>query len=145
MRNPLIQKRIIAGLFFSLAYGGLAAQKAAPVTRKAYLEKGKALYLQYCLTCHQADGEGVPNLNPELTKTTYVLGDKKRLITWVLKGSTGKKLSIGGKVYNNNMPPQSALKDDEIAAILTYIRNAFGNKATAITAAQVKAVRAGTR
>ena len=145
MRKKLIQNSIIAGLFAVVPFCGAMAQTISAATLKSAMEKGKALYLQYCLTCHQADGEGVPNMNPSLTKTTYVLGDKKRLITWVLKGSTGTKLSINGKVYSNNMPPQSTLKDDEIAAILTYIRNDFGNKASVVTAAQVKAVRATTK
>lgn len=143
MDKLLPPKAVIAALLSVLCFYSSRAQTSpAP---KAVMEKGKSLYAQYCLTCHQPDGEGVPNMNPALTKTTYVLGDKKRLITWVLKGSTGTKLSIGGKVYSNNMPPQSTLKDEEIATVLTYVRNSFGNKASAVTAAQVKAVRAVTR
>lgn len=140
-----MQKGIIAAWFVILPFCSLQAQTVSTSTLKGAMVKGKALYLQYCLACHQPDGEGVPKINPSLIKTTYVLGDKKTLINWVLKGSTGAKLTINGKVYSNNMPPQSALKDDEIAYILTYIRNDFGNKASAITAAQVKEVRAANR
>ena len=105
------------------------------------LIKGKAVYQQYCLTCHQADGGGVPNLNPPLIKTTYVLGDQTRLINIILKGlSTG--VVIDDEEYTNPMPPLNILSDEQVANVLTYVRNNFQNKASAITASQVKAVRA---
>jgi mono/diheme cytochrome c family protein len=106
---------------------------------------GKDIYTKYCLTCHQQDGKGVPKLNPPLIHTSYVTGDTKTLITWVIKGSGEEKVPIDGIYYNNNMPPQSFLKDDELAKVLTYIRSSFGNKAGAVSSAEVKAVRAGTK
>lgn len=102
---------------------------------------GKDVYVKYCLTCHQQDGKGVPKLNPPLIKTSYVTGDTKNLITWVLQGSGEEKVPIDGNYYNNNMPPQSALKDEELAKVLTYIRSSWGNKAGAVSSAEVKAVR----
>ena len=112
---------------------------------KASIDRGQKLYETYCLTCHQEDGSGVPKLNPPLIKTSYVTGDKKRLVQWVLHGSSENKIAIDGKTYSNNMPPQNYLKDEEIADILTYIRNSFGNKASAVTPAEVKAIRAVTK
>ena len=106
---------------------------------------GKEIYTKYCLACHQQDGKGVPKLNPPLINTSYVTGDKKTLITWVLKGSGEEKVAIDGNFYNNNMPPQNFLKDDEMAKVLTYIRNSFGNKAGAVTSAEVKMVRSETK
>jgi len=106
---------------------------------------GKQLYTQYCLACHQEDGGGVPNLNPPLIETSYVLGDKKKLIAWVLQGSGNEKVPIDGKTYSNNMPSQAGLKDDEIAKILTYVRSHFGNKASGIAPAEVAAVRASLK
>ncbi len=103
---------------------------------------GKEIYTTYCLTCHQQDGKGVPKLNPPLVKTSFVAGDKKTLIEWVLLGSSEEKQPVEGVYYNNNMPPQNFLKDDELAKVLTYIRTSFGNKYSAVTAAEVKAVRA---
>ena len=111
-------------------------------TKQPTATTGKQLYAQYCLACHQEDGEGVPNMNPPLTQTSYVLGDKTKLIAWVLKGSGDQKLPIDGNTYSNNMPSQAGLKDDEIAKILTYVRSHFDNKASAITPDEVKAVRA---
>ena len=106
---------------------------------------GKDIYAKYCLTCHQQNGTGVPNLNPPLIKTSFVLGDKATLITWVHSGSAEEKVPIDGKYYNNNMPPQSFLKDEEMAAVLTYIRTNFGNKASVVTADDVKKVRAAIK
>ena len=108
---------------------------------KASRERGKAAYTVYCLACHQVDGEGVPRLNPPLIQTSYVTGDKKKLIQWVLKGST-ENIPIDGKKYSNNMAAQSNLTDLEIADVLTYVRKSFGNNSAPINEKEVKAVRA---
>jgi mono/diheme cytochrome c family protein len=105
---------------------------------------GKSVYVKYCLTCHQADGGGVPNMNPPLIKTSYVLGDKTRLIKVVLNGFS-ENVDIDGESYSNVMPAHDFLKDQEIAAVLTYVRKNFTNKAGAINTAQVKAVRAANK
>lgn len=102
---------------------------------------GKAVYDTYCLTCHQADGYGVPGLNPPIVKTEWVLGDKTRLINVVLKG-LNTPININGQTYRNPMPAHAFLTDSEIANVLSYIRSNFGNKASAIKAEEVKMVRA---
>jgi mono/diheme cytochrome c family protein len=111
---------------------------------KASLDRGKEVYLQQCLACHQADAGGVPNMNPPLIKTKWVLGDKTTLVQVVLKGMTGE-IEVNGDSYHNVMAPHSELSDQQIADVLTYIRNNFGNKARAVTAAEVKAIRAKTK
>jgi mono/diheme cytochrome c family protein len=93
------------------------------------------------LPCHQSDGGGVMNMNPPLIGTTYVLGDKTQLINILLKGLT-KGVEIDGDKYTNPMPAVNYLSDQQIADVLTYVRNSFGNKATLISSAEVKAVRA---
>lgn len=104
------------------------------------MANGKKIYGQYCLACHMADGAGVPNMNPPLIKTTHILGDKTRLIKVVLNGlSTGEE--IDGETYTNVMPAHSFLKDQEIADVLSFVRNSFGNKATTVTVAEVKSLR----
>jgi mono/diheme cytochrome c family protein len=105
------------------------------------MARGKVLYNTHCLSCHQADGGGVPNLNPPLIKTSYVTGNKSHLIDIILNGFN-ERVEINGETYANNMPPLSYLKDQEIADVLTYVRNSFGNKASAIKDAEVKQVRA---
>ncbi len=96
------------------------------------------------MACHQKDGGGVQNLNPPLIKTTWVLGDKTRLTRIILKGMN-QPIEIDGEEYTNAMSPFAHLNDQQIADVLTYIRNSFGNKASAITSAEVKAIRAKTK
>lgn len=104
------------------------------------LAEGAKIYKKYCLTCHQADGGGVPNMTPPLIQTSFVLGDKEKLINILLNGL--KNVDIDDQTYNNPMPALgSVLKDQEIANVLTYVRNSFGNKAPGITVEEVKAAR----
>ena len=117
------------------------AKKAVAGVSAALLAAGKSVYAQNCLTCHLADGLGVDGMNPPLAKTDYVLGDKTRLTKVLLNGLQG--VEIDGEKYRGVMPAQVSLTDAQIAAVLTYVRNAFGNKASAVSAAEVKAVRAG--
>lgn len=102
--------------------------------------RGKVLYKSHCMSCHQFDGGGVDNLNPPLIQTSYVLGSKVGLINIVLKGFK-ERVDIDGNNYSNNMPPLNYLTDQQIADVLTYVRNDFGNKATLIKAADVKRLR----
>lgn len=106
----------------------------------ASVARGKKVYETYCLACHQADGAGVQRMNPPLVKTQWVLGDKKKLIGIVLNGMD-EPIEIDGETYSNIMAPHDFLKDQEVADVLTYVRNSFGNKASAVTEAEVKAVR----
>jgi len=129
-----------------LVCAGLCAQvkthkKPQHHSAGASLANGKAVYTQICLACHMADGGGVPHLNPPLINTSYVQGDKAALIKIVLNGFN-ENVEINGKTYSNNMTPHPDLKDKQIADVLTYVRKSFGNKASAITAAEVKKVRA---
>jgi mono/diheme cytochrome c family protein len=105
---------------------------------------GETIYKKYCISCHQPDGGGVPNMAPPLQQTSYVLGEKEPLIKIVLNGL--KNVDINEETYNNPMPALGAvLKDKEIADVLTYVRNSFGNKASAVTTDDVKKARAETK
>ncbi|MBP6758760.1 MAG: PQQ-dependent sugar dehydrogenase [Flavobacterium sp.] len=104
------------------------------------IASGKVVFSQVCVSCHMADGRGVQSLNPPLVKTSYVLGSSSRLINVLLKGLSQKP--IDGETYSNVMPSFSYLSDKQIADVLTYVRNSFGNKASAITVQQVKFARA---
>ena len=118
--------------------------KKATVTKTAVAAtgNGKALYAQYCLSCHMVDGYGVQNLNPPLIKTSYVLGDKTRLTKILLNGFS-ERVEIEGEMYNNVMPSFNYLSNQQIADVLTYVRSNFGNKASAVTVAEVNKIRAG--
>lgn len=145
---------VLAGSLFLLAFTLMSQTKkpAAPAQKapakgavlKASMDRGKQVYLEQCLACHQADALGVQGMNPPLVKTKWVLGDKTTLVQVVLKGMTGE-VDINGDTYHNVMAPHNDLTDQQIADVLTYVRNNFGNKASAITAAEVKAIRAKTK
>jgi len=117
------------------------AAKVKPAAA-ASLANGKLVYTQNCLTCHQADGGGVSNMNPPLIKTTYVLGDKLRLAKIILNGFS-EKVEIDGEIYSNIMPSLNYLSNQQIADVLTYVRSNFGNKASAVTVAEVSKARTG--
>ena len=107
---------------------------------KASIERGKKVYESTCLACHQVNGSGVPGMNPPLKKTKWVLGDKKTLINIILKGMD-EEIEVNDETYSNVMPAFANLSDQEIADVLTYTRNSFGNKASQITEADVKKLR----
>ncbi|GAB3697505.1 GDSL-type esterase/lipase family protein [Spirosoma flavus] len=101
----------------------------------------------YCITCHQADGKGLAASGfPPLAGTKWVTGNEERLIKLVLKGMLGP-IEVNGQKFPGQVPMTpfgGLLKDNELAAVLTYVRNSFGNQAPAITPEQVKKVRAST-
>ena len=114
--------------------------KKQVVVNQSLADSGKIIYETYCLACHQEDGSGVPNMNPPLIKTDWVLGDSTRLINVVLKGL--KNAEINGDSYSNEMASHEFLTDNQIAEVLTYVRKSFGNQASAISSEEVKKQRA---
>ena len=116
---------------------------AAPPTAPA--SAGQQTYQQICVTCHQANGEGVPGTFPPLAGSEYVLSANPAVpIRIVLRGLQGP-ITVKGAQYNGVMAPFGtgvALPDDQVAAVLTYVRTSWGNNASAITAEQVAAERA---
>ncbi len=101
---------------------------------------GEHVYSIYCNSCHQHNGKGDGNRFPPLDNSEWVNGDKKRLIDVVLNGLQ-KPIDVKGKSYNNLMPQHSFLKDEDIAQVLTYIRQHFNNNSSAIKAEEVASVR----
>ena len=135
----------MAGITIMLALTGFAQQKKQvnkllTSSSKQSVAAGEAVYTQFCISCHLPDGGGVENLNPPLIKTDFINGDKVRLITTVLNGMSQQE--INGERYNNVMPAFNYLSDKQVADVLTYVRNSFGNNKPAVTAADVKATRA---
>jgi len=108
---------------------------------KASMVRGKKVYDKTCITCHQPEGDGVPRMNPPLIKTQQVLGAKEKLVRIVVQGYK-EQVEINGEIYYTPMPAQPLLSNQEIADVLTYIRNSFGNKASAVTVSEVKKIRA---
>ena len=109
---------------------------------KPAMQRGQVVYNNVCISCHQADGQGMQRMNPTLVKTKWVLGDKKALSRIVLFGLKGGEIIIDGDDFHNPMPGlANLLKDEQIADVLTYVRNSFGNKASVVTVEDVKQAR----
>lgn len=117
-------------------------QKNLPAQSETKVLPGKSVYEANCLSCHQADGSGVPGMHPPLTPGSWVSKDPKELIAIMMKGLNGK-IEVNGEVYNDLMPSHAQLSDQEIADVLTYVRASFGNNFSAITPEMVKDVRNG--
>jgi mono/diheme cytochrome c family protein len=125
----------------AVSWAGGGTQAAAPVDPKVV---GKRLYSQNCVVCHQANGQGVAGQFPPLAGSEWVNGSAKHgenhLILLMLHGHQGPMQVMGGN-YNNAMPQWKQLSDDQIAAVLTYIRSEWGNKSDAVEPASVALLR----
>jgi nitrite reductase (NO-forming) len=110
-------------------------------TLEARMARGKATYQGTCSTCHQAEGQGLAPVFPPLAKSDYLMADKPRSIRIALEGLSGE-IVVNGAKYNNVMPPWAHLTDHELADVLTYVRNSFGNQGEPVTDAEVASVRA---
>ena len=123
--------------------GGGGAPKGPPDP----MVVGKRLFTANCVACHQATGQGVAGQFPTLVASEWVVGGDwvgdNHLVKILLHGLQGP-IQVKGNTYNGAMPPWKQLKDDQIAMILTYIRNEWGNSAPPITAEQVAKVREET-
>jgi mono/diheme cytochrome c family protein len=105
---------------------------------------GKQVFGGKCAACHQATGTGIAGVFPPLAGSEWVLGDEKVLASILLHGITGS-LTVKGAAYNGAMPSFKILSDDELAAVLSYVRSDWGNTAATIAPAMVKAQRDATQ
>ncbi|OLY93538.1 Glucose/arabinose dehydrogenase, beta-propeller fold [Cnuella takakiae] len=103
---------------------------------------GGHVYTTYCAACHQYNGKGDGTRFPPLANSDWVNGDKQKLIHVLLKG-LNQPIQVNGVAYNDVMPAHNFLKDDEISAVLSYVRRAFNNNMDSITPAEVSQARSG--
>ncbi|TYB70513.1 nitrite reductase, copper-containing [Bizionia saleffrena] len=115
---------------------------ASEVPAKSFeeqMEFGKQTYMQTCFACHQSEGQGIPNAFPPLAKSDYLNANVDRAIGTVLHGLTGE-ITVNGEKYNSVMTRQM-LSPDEIANVLTYVYNSWGNSGKIITSEMVEKVK----
>lgn len=117
--------------------------KSGKLSKADQIEAGAALFKGTCSVCHQESGLGIEGVFPPLATSDFLMADKKRAIAVVVNGLSGA-VTVNGKAYDSVMPPMSQLNDDEIANILTYVRNSWGNSGDAVSAEEVAAVRGST-
>jgi len=124
--------------------GVRTAGGAAPVAPKAAdkagrIKLGEEVFKSNCMACHQENGQGVPEAFPPLAKSDYLGSDKVKAIKTVTGGLQGK-VTVNGQTFDGVMPAWS-LSDEEIAEVLTYIYNNWGNGGADVTSDEVKAHR----
>ncbi|MEO8563050.1 MAG: cytochrome c [bacterium] len=130
------RRRRAALITFGLLAAATAAQAQGP--------DGKQVYATTCAACHQATGLGVEGTYPPLAGSEWVNGDEAKIVRIILQGLTGP-VEVAGETYSGAMPPWGGvLKDPEIAAVTTYLRSAWGNKAAPISQATVTSIRTAT-
>ena len=135
-----MQRICITFVIVFLCIAGASAQSSNKLVA-ASAARGKTVYLQRCMVCHQADGGGVPKLNAPLDGSTAVNGsDVPKLIKYIVKGFADR-VEIDGELYSNAMPAAADLTDQQIADVLTFIRSNWSNKAGPVTSLQVKQTR----
>ena len=111
----------------------------------ALMEKGKQVFTTTCQACHQATGAGIPGAFPPLAESEWVNGSPKRIIAIVLHGLQGE-INVKGQKFQGVMPPfKGQLKSEDIAAVVTYIRNSFGNKSDLVSVDLVNKVNEETK
>jgi len=126
------------------------AAPAAPAAVEAFvkasddqMKRGAAVYARTCIACHQPTGMGLPPVFPPIANAPIVVGNPELPIKFILQGLMGP-ITVGGTTYNSMMPPVAGVSDGDIADVLTYVRQSFGNQGNPVSADQVKAVRAAT-
>jgi mono/diheme cytochrome c family protein len=118
---------------------GAGAAAAAPPPPADPMTLGRRIY-NNCTTCHQADGNGVPGAFPPLAQSEWVLGGEDTLVRILLHGAQGP-MTVRGNTYNSEMPAWGQLRDEQIAAVLTFIRASWGNAAAPVEPATVARIR----
>lgn len=108
----------------------------AGLNKEMQFEKGKQVYMQLCFACHLPDGKGLPAVFPPLAASDYMLEDRARSARIVKKGLTGP-ITVNGQNYNSAMPPTD-LTETQIADVLTYVYNAWGNQGESFTVDEVR-------
>lgn len=154
MAMPNLSRMPLIGLCSVVAVCGCVPAKtpvASPSERGrpavADMEElpGKQRFDTYCAACHRRGGQGAEGRVPPLDSSPWVSGSEERLVRIVLNGLRGP-IEIDGQLYNLEMPAfRSLFKDEEIASMLTYVRQQFGSPSSAITQRTVKRVRNETQ
>lgn len=99
--------------------------------------RGQRLYRAHCKNCHQETGKGIGKIYPPLAESDYLLSDKSRAIR-VIKNGLNEKIIVNDKSFNNAMPSNVKFVDDDIAAIMTYIGNTWGNSMGNVSQSDVR-------
>ncbi|MFO1376532.1 MAG: cytochrome D1 domain-containing protein [Steroidobacteraceae bacterium] len=112
------------------------AAEVAAAEMESQMKAGETTFKAACMACHQADGKGLPGAFPPLAGSDYLLKDKARAVATVVHGRTGP-ITVNGQKFDSVMPPMSQLSDEDIANVLTFVSNNWGNKGFRVAAVEV--------
>jgi len=118
---------------------GVPPPAGAARSKAERIEFGRRLFTSVCAACHQPTGRGLPNVFPPLAGSDYLNANKNRAIQTVIFGRQGEVV-VNGQKFNNSMP-SFPLNDENIADVLTFVYNSFGNSGLEVTPEEVKALR----
>ena len=104
------------------------------------VERGKEVYTAQCMSCHQANGEGLPGVYPPLAGSDHLSKDQEKSILVILKGQN-EEYMVKGIKYSVPMPAMNSMTDQQIADVLNYMGRSWGNQFNTVTPAQVKSKR----
>ncbi|MES2419059.1 MAG: cytochrome c [Bacteroidota bacterium] len=132
-----MRKYLVAGIFSILISGIVySCKNAQEIDYSKYLSNGKDLYITHCQNCHGEKGEGLGELVPPLTDTVFLKTNKANLACLIKNGSN-KGVTINGKHYEGKMPAFPQLVSIDVAQVIVYMTNSFGNKQGMYTYEQV--------
>lgn len=133
-----------SGLWFSTFFQSTPIVTQDPQPSKELKDsmlKGLEIYSSFCISCHMQNGEGISGAFPPLAKSDYLMKDRERSIHQVIFGVEGE-IEVNGETYYGMMQP-TGLNDEQVANVLNYVRNSWGNKdLKVITKEEVAKVRA---
>ncbi len=118
---------------------GVAPPPDEPKSKTGRIEPGRRLFTSICAACHQPTGKGLPNMFPPLAGSDFLNADKSRTIKTVIFGRQGEVV-VNGMKFNGNMP-SLPLSDQDIANVLTFVYNSFGNSGLEVAPEEVRALR----
>ena len=134
MRNPCLYT---CAALLSLYMIFHSCQSEQAIRTAQYAVNGQKLYAVHCQSCHGAEGEGLGGLYPPLTDSTFLNANREQLACMVKNGLSGP-IEVNGKIFDTEMPANQALAPVEIAYLLTYIGNSFGNTMGIFTQEEVQ-------
>lgn len=124
----------------SLALCFLAASVSAAPDADS-MKRGQAVYSRTCIACHQPTGMGLPPVFPPLAGSEWIAKSASIAVRNITNGMIGP-VTVKGTTYTSMMPPVAGVSDKDIADVVTYVNNSFGNSGAAVTEAEVKAIKA---
>lgn len=141
-KRPIVQLALAFCLLFAAFLMAARAETRPLEPATEQMQRGRQLYAQYCFMCHQSNGKGVPSFFPPIAKSDFLATDKERSIRILITGLSGA-VTVNNNVYNGVMPP-APYNNEQLADVLTFVHNSFGNSNGPVSVEQVRKIRGQT-